>query len=157
MNDIVKKVSVMIATGGPVGAGPLGALVYSLLAFPVLVMFNGLYYFSAHMAWAVLLAVAAVSVISILVVRSTEYESVIVVDKVLGLICALLFVPWSLKIMAVGFALFHMMRFVLPIICKVFFSFDVKQKLGYAHVVVPSVLTGVMVNFVLRFALWLAR
>ena len=154
---MLKKVSVMVATGGPVGAGPLGALVYSLLALPVLVLFNGVHYFSVQLAWAILLIVSAAAVISILAIRSTEYESVIVVDKVLGMICALLFIPWSLKVIAVGFALFHVMRFVLPIVCKVFFSFDVKQKLGYASVVVPSVLTGVLVNIVLRFALWLAR
>lgn len=157
MNTKFKPICANIVSCGGLGQGPLGSLICSLGAFPLLALFNLLYYFSGTAAWILLALLFAVALIAISVSSWLPEPPDMLIDKVLGLMLAFLRVPPSIKFAVVGFFAFHSIRLLVPIVLKNSTNFDLHARCGMLGSLVASSVAGVLVNAILHFTLWIVR
>jgi len=159
MNKIQKACS-MIATCGWCGSLPFGGLLCSSLAIPLVFLFRFLNTLSPWLYWWTVALAVVVMIVSIhFSFRSQKsfYDRTIVLDKIFGLMLALIDMPLNIKIMIVGFCGFHLVRMFTPMFLRRTFSIDLIDMSNMLGVVVPSLLSGVVVNLALRLILWVAH
>ena len=152
----IKKACAMVASFGPLGCLPLGIVLCSLLAFPLLGLVGVLGYISPALGMWFFVLMAMVLLGATLYVMG-DPDIVLVADKVVGLALAHVTLPLTFKLMLISFLGFHAVRLIVPFLIKRFVGYNMHEHLGMLSVVVASVLSGVIINIALRLVVWIAH
>jgi hypothetical protein len=158
METKIKKWCLKIASLGRVGYFPFGAQFAALLALPVIFILGWIYAMSL-LAFCIifilsfLLAIGAV--FSALNFECDCHPGVIVVPNLLGAVIAFMFIPLTIKFIAVGLALFFIMQYLLPHVITRAFGFKPEQWPLWCALLVFDILSGLVVNWFLLFIKWM--
>ena len=151
----IKAFCFRIATLGGLGERLGGSIIASLLAIPALFFLRTLYWFS-HTIFFVSVGVIALG--SFLIINmALRYEidkdpSVIVLDKFLAFILVFAGIYPSIKILIVGFILFHLFRFFLPILCYRLWNINFYE---FPLRMFSALFSGALLNLFFRLVLWI--
>ena len=156
MFDVVKKYSAHVVSCGVSFQLPLGTMIGSLLAFPLLGLEQMLAYFSATLAFWFLFVVALVSLVSLYVVTLTYDEIPLVIDKVLGLAIFCKGQGWAIKLMMVSFVFFHVLRGLFPFLVKKIVGHSISFG-TFLDILWPSITAGIAGNVLMRFMMWVGH
>jgi hypothetical protein len=157
--NLFKKICAAIVSGGIPAQFPLGTVAGSLLAIPLLMAFRlANRFFPNFDLWLIGIFVF-VALIPLLIVLQFEKDQVppLVIDKIMGLLIAFIQIPFSLKLIAIGFGAYHMMRTFLPFLAKQLFNIDIYRMGTFVGILLHSCLAGLITNLLIRLALWIAR
>ena len=153
----IKDISFAVATFGKIGEWKGGFLLASLAAFPVLFLTRGVYDIAPdfyYWFFAILLILSFVCIYLAINFISDKYPSVIVLDKVLGMMLTFFLIPLKFKLMLFGFILFHAINLLRPYV----FSKNLGQRiddlpLGLG-IIAGDLVSGLMSNIILQLMVW---
>jgi phosphatidylglycerophosphatase A len=160
MNETLKKIAEFIVSCGIDSHLPLSNLWGSLLAFPALLLFRLIYYYvSPVVGIAFLGCMVFAAVISLYIVFNTAAEEspLFLIDKVLGLMLVFMHLTFTFKLMIIGVCAYHVVRVVLPFLSNRLLGFDFLRLGSTLSILLPSLLSGFLVNGFLVFVFWVAR
>ena len=158
----LKEKCLFIATCGTIGSWRFGGILASLIAFPIVFGMKTLYWFDPHLAAITAAALIFLTLVIIhisLNVIAQQDASAIVIDRLIGLSMAFMYVPIALnpyKFILVGFFFFHLLYFFIK-------SHQWDQLISLSSlptvvsVVAPSILAGISVQLFFRLMLWIVR
>lgn len=135
-----------------------GGVIASLLAFPAIFAIKALYWLDHQSASIVVVTAIFLLMIIVQVALNTpgeEDSSMIVVDRVVGMSIAFMYVPFSVKFLVIGFLLFHFFYYVFPLIIQSAWKIDVGALPGVLAVSVSSMVSGLVVQLFFRILTWL--
>jgi hypothetical protein len=137
---------------------PLGTVLGSLIALPLIAVWRFAYdYAPAPAMWIALGLFLVIALASLVVSRlPVEEKPLFVADKVAGLVFVFIGVPLTLKLVVIGIILFHTLRALLPLNPYDHYIRMIKF-IGIEHNIFYSVLSGCAVSLLLQCALWIAR
>lgn len=157
MNKI-KEICFNVATFGKLGEWWIGGFLSTVAAFPILFSGRLLYDVSPNLFWWSILVLFILSFVSIylaLNVISDEYPSVIVLDKVWGMIVAFAYIPLQWKLILFGFVLFHLINFLRPLLfCKTLGK-KIDELPFHLGVIVGDLVSGLICNLFLQLIVWI--
>lgn len=156
-----------IATCGSLGAMPGGGLIASLLAIPLTLMTHLVHWLNPFSYWVILGIIFLIGVLSIYITMSMSIDqdfSVIVVDKVLGLLIAYCCIALSLKLYIAGFCLFHIANILVPLVLTRAYDIVNNYRLSsfgrlsqLVAIMARDILAGISVHILLRIVVWLGH
>jgi phosphatidylglycerophosphatase A len=156
----IREKCVEIATCGPLGRMRFGGMIASLLAFPITFAMTGLYWLDHQSASIVLTAsIFFIMIVSHIALKTPGEQdpSMIVVDRVIGLSIALMYISFSIKFFIVGFLLFHLLHYIFPLVMQSAWKIDIAELPGVLAVVTSSMVSGLIVQIVFRVLAWFIR
>lgn len=156
-----------IATCGPLGAMPGGRLIASLLAIPLTLLMGVLHWLNPFFYWMTFGGIFFVGVLSIYLAMSMSIDqdfSVIVVDKVLGLMIVYCCIALSFKLYIAGFFLFHVANLLVPLaLTRAYDIVNSYQLSSFGRlsqlvaIMARDILAGISVHILLRIVVWLGH
>lgn len=149
-----------ISTCGPLGEMRGGSLLASLFAVPLVFILRLINWLSPHIDFILYAMLMLLCVLSLYVAAralSDQDTSVIVLDKMLGLSIAYWCIPFSFKIYAMGFLLFHCVNFMLPMLIAKTWDIHIDRFPHVIGIIASDVLAGISIHFLLRIVVWLAH
>lgn len=151
----IKALSFYIATFGGLGEHLGGSVIASLLGVPALFLLRMLHNIHSSLFFTLTAVLAIIS--GVIVYLALRYEtdkdpSVIVIDKWWGFIIAFAGIQPTIKIFIVGFFLYHIFRFFIPIL-----SFKLWHINFYELPLrmFNAVTAGVLLNLFFRLIIWI--
>ncbi len=150
----------MIATCGNMGNFRLGGLLASLLAYPIIFGMKALYWIDPHLASIVTTVLIFISLVIVHIAVNTiseEDTSMIVIDRVVGLSLAFMYVPFTFKFILVGFIFFHLLYNLYPIIIENSLNLNVESLPSLLSVSSASILSGISVQLFFRLMMWIVH
>ena len=155
-----KKVSYIIATAGLLGEKLFGGILASLLAIPLVLALATLSLLGANLFYW-LLSVAAVLVLIVtqwaLLYDPERAPKSIAIDKIIGLLIALIGVPFTLKVILFGVIFFHLVnQFHVFRFYRIVTAWLEKLP-GVLGILIPDIVSGILVNGVIHVIIWVAR
>jgi hypothetical protein len=156
MNEALKKFFSTIISFGLPHYLPLATIVGSVLAVPLIVVWRLVYRMMPHVACGLLLTYVVVVLVALFIVVRLPHEEMprFVADKVAGLFIAFTWIPLTIRIVFVGFCLFHAIRVLLPFVMKNFLSIDCERYGLFAATVIYMMLSGLAANGCLHIMQW---
>ncbi|MFA5306340.1 MAG: hypothetical protein WC365_02730 [Candidatus Babeliales bacterium] len=154
----IRKLSAIIVSLGIPHTMPLGTIIGSLVALPLIEFWRlASIYIPNIMMWCALVFFAIIALSSLLVISlPIEEQPPFVADKVAGLIFVFMGIPLTIKLMIIGIVLFHALRSLLP-----YNKYDRYLKflklIGAENNIFYSIISGLAINMLLHFALWIAQ
>ncbi|MFA6263614.1 MAG: hypothetical protein WCW33_03395 [Candidatus Babeliales bacterium] len=158
MTNIVSKWCLRIVSLGIPAHVPLGTIIGSLVALPLVALWRIAYdYAPTPMMWFALSAFIVAALTSFVASRvPAEQAPLFVIDKVAGLVFVFMGIPLTFKLMVIGVVLFHLLRILLPL-NKYDNYVQMIKFIGTENNIFYSVLSGLAINILLHFALWVAH
>lgn len=156
----IKEIFFSIATCGPLGTMHFGGLLASLLALPIVFLGSMLYWFNPALYYVFLgiaLLLATLAIYITLTMPSEQDSSVIVLDRVIGLTLVYCSLGLTIKLYAVGFALFHITNFILPWMLAKIWDIHLNLLPSVIGIVAGDVLAGITIHILLKLIMWLAH
>ncbi len=132
-----------------------GSIMATGLAIPTLFLLRALYWCNATIFFSSITAITLASLLIIYLALQHETDkdpSVIVLDKFLAFLIAFFAIHPSIKIIIVGFLLFHAFRFFLPILCYRLWAINFYE---FPLRMFSALLSGLILNIFLRLVLWI--
>jgi len=156
MNEMLKKFFSTIISFGLPHYLPLASLLGSLLAIPFIIGWRLVCDLMPPIAHGLLLAYIVVMVVALFFVARLPHDQQprFVADKVAGLFVTFAWIPLAVRVMLVGFCLFHIIRVLLPLIMKKLLNIDCERFGLFVATVVYTVLSGAVANGIVRIMLW---
>lgn len=151
----LKEFCFRIATFNGLGERLGGSLFATLLAIPALFFLRGLYWFNNTTFFIAISIVAALAFIIINMALRHHLDrdpSVIVLDKFLAFIVVFAGIQPNIKIIVVGFLLFHLFRFFLPILSYRLWHINFYE---LPLSMFSGICAGILLNFFFRLVLWI--
>ncbi len=152
----IKAFSFQIASFWGLGERLGGSIMASLLAIPALFLLRTLYWVNTnafYISMTVLILGSFFIIHLALCHKINKDPSVIVLDKFLAFIIALTAIQPSIKIIVVGFMLFHLLRFFVPILCYRLWNINFYE---FPLRMFSAVAAGLILNLFFRLVLWIA-
>lgn len=146
----LSQISLSIVTLRGLGKTKIGRVLASILALPLLLflkLFNQInpYLFYASIGFVLFISIG--SILFSIKNLSPEDKDCIVWDRIFGLMLAFIYIPLRFKLMVFGVIFFSILRFSF---------WGMQDKLtGLSGMFVSSFVSGLIVNFLLRFMLWI--
>ena len=168
----IGALSRQIASVGRLGRFPFGGIIFSVTGLFIMYLFQAVLALQTRALLAVTggLTLVILVILQIAVTSSrpsSEVEgqssqdhydkSTIIIDRILGMICAFLLVPGKLKIMLFGFVLFHVFSLGQYLVQFRGFSRRLSDLPGVLGVVADDILSGVLVNVFLQLMIWIVH
>jgi phosphatidylglycerophosphatase A len=160
MFEKCKEFCLKISSFGRLGEHTMGPYIASLAAIPLLAFFNSFLWVSTKSFY---LALGIFFLLSLLIMAKALFcicdkpPHVIVLDQVLGLMITLLWVPFTFKLICVGFILFHITNILVPILFEKSLHIDIKTLPNVIGLVTSDFIAGLLVNIILRTIIWISR
>lgn len=156
MKEKVKNWCFHLTSSGLPMHMPLGSVIGSLSIFPLLALFRLIDHIMPYISYWLLAIYCSISVVALYVSTSTQpkQQVMLVADKILGLGITFFTIPFSFKLMVIGFGFFHIIRMILPFISKKLSGLDVYGLGAFVSVIFLSLSSGLLSNGILRFILW---
>lgn len=153
----IEETCMKIATCGPLGTMRLAGLGASLLALPIFIGFKTLFWID-YQAASIILAtsIIALFVIMSIALHAPSYQPTqpIVIDRTIGMSLALMLVPWSIRLIAAGFTLFYLLRYLIPIIVQYGWKLETSHLPSIVALTWASLTSGILVQIILRMVVW---
>jgi len=172
----IKEISLEVVTFGKLGYIKFGDIIASAFAIPFLFLFKGLYeinesifYWSISLGLILSIIIIQIAIQKKPVEKSEDEESEpevidtecgeakIVLDKIIGVMAAFIYVPLKLRVVIFGFVLFHIINTF-----QVFAFY--KRIIKYAEnlpgalgIIGSDILSGLLVNLFLQLIYWVMR
>jgi phosphatidylglycerophosphatase A len=158
MANLVSKWCSRIVSCGIPPHVPLGTIIGSLVALPLVALWRIAYdYTPTPMMWFALGAFIIAALASFVASRVPAEEApLFVIDKVAGLVFVFMGISLTLKLMVIGVVLFHALRVLIPL-NKYDHYVQMVRFIGTENNIFYSVLSGLAINILLHFALWIAH
>lgn len=156
----LKEWCLKVASLGSIGYLPFGAQVAALLALPVLGILGWLlvlHAFIFYVAIGGIFLLVLSSVYGALWCECDHHPGVIVLNNFLGMLVALIFIPLSIKFVAIGFLLFYLIKFLVPLVIKTVLHIDLDRLPLFVTLIGIDVIAGLLVNIFLQFVWWMAH
>ena len=159
MINAVKRVALVIVSCGIRHHFPFAKLLGSLLFIPLhfLIRFSYSFFPTATMIAGATFFLLSLIALYLVLTEPSDHHPVLVLDKVFGLLLTFTAIPLTLKLGAVGFCAFHALRIVMPFVSKRLLNFDFYCLGNVLSFLLPSLLSGALVNMSLRLALWATK
>lgn len=156
----IKEWCLKIASLGTIGHLPFGAQVAALVAFPILVILAWLLALSPfifYLTTGLIVVVALAAILGALCCECDHHPGVIVLNNFLGMLIAYMFIPLTIKFAAIGFLLFYLVKFLVPLVIKTVVGIDLDRWPVFVQLVGVDLLAGLLVNIFLQFVWWMAH
>jgi phosphatidylglycerophosphatase A len=156
----IKEWCLKIASLGTIGHLPLGAQIAALLAFPVLIVLGWLCWLSAIAFYPIatfLVVLIVAAVYGALRCECDHHPGVIVINNLLGMLVAFMFIPLTIKFAAIGFLLFYITKYILPFVLKKLCKCEFDRWPLLLTLLGVDVVAGFVVNIFLQFVWWMAH
>lgn len=157
IKENLKTFSLQIATFGSLGEWSFGGILASTIAIPLILLFRSLFWLNQTLFYAT----AALGVILTIVVIQFSYDQdpehahyTVVLDKIIGVMISLLFLPLSWRIIIFSFCLFHIINRLQPIIFYRRLVRYINRLPGAIGILGADILSGVLVNFFIQLIAW---
>jgi hypothetical protein len=140
---------------------PLGTLLGSLMAFPLIILGNVLVHYAPMALCWIIMGALCIAIVALLIASrlSAEQTPLFVIDKIIGLIFAFtcfFTIELNVKRALIGFVVFHGLRVLMPM--NKYVRYLELFKLGATdNNSFYSVISGLIVNLVLGFSIWFAQ
>ena len=153
----LKELAFSIATFGVIGQWLTRSLVASAIAIPASLIFKGLYIIHSPttIVLASMLIILGIFLIQLAVWQAPEKTPTIVLDKFMGAIIVLAYIPFTIKFAVVGYMLFHIFNVFFPFIVWKMYGRSMHNLPGAMGIVASDFFAGVFANLVLQSAIWL--
>jgi len=142
-----------ISTLWGLGEWKTGSLLSSLLAFPILLIGKIIYRFLPH----VIYWISGIGLFFSFLIVSLAYgfltdkdKSTIVLDRIIGMIVAFLYIPLTFKLMIVGFILFHVIKFFTTFLFYKISNRKMESLFGGVGTVLGDIVSGLLCNVILQ-------
>jgi phosphatidylglycerophosphatase A len=151
------RIFLSLLTVGSVGKKPIGRFLSPLIAFPLLIIYKLVYFLNPYSFYLLLLTTVLFSIVALAMITGkkqsfpeelSEKQKEVVLDRIFGMAFAFVKITMRFKLIIFGFIFFSVLRFLLVE------SIDSDRKNIYYSVAV-SMLSGFIVNILLRFMIWL--
>lgn len=154
----IKEYSFRYATLWGLGERRFCSVLASFIAIPALIIAHGCLWTHVYVFYFVLFLFIVTSIFSLvfsLLYVSDRDSSVIVLNRVLGVMLAFWGIPLTLKFIFIGFILFYASFFGLPFLLNKFNIRRLDTLPSVFGILAPDLLAGFVVNLFLRFVLWM--
>lgn len=151
----IKERAFHIATLWGIGERFGGSFLATLVAIPALFLLRAGYVLSPSIFYVVTLVALLMSalVIYLALHHQTDRDpSVIVLDKFWAFIIVFVQISFSVKLFVVGFLLFHLLRFFLPMLSYRLWNINFYE---YPLRMFNAIVAGCVLNIFFRLVLWL--
>jgi hypothetical protein len=157
MIEKIKNIFVQIATFNLLGSYFLGGIISSLLAIPVLYFLQLGYHALPHISYSIWFVIVLICLVSIYIALK-EHKNDIILHKFIGVMIVFFNIYLNLKILFSGILLFYFLDFIIPkFIFKHYNSDEHVRIVQMFYLIIPSVVSGFIVNLFLSFVLWIAH
>lgn len=156
----IKEWCLKVASLGNIGHLPFGAQVAALAAFPVLVILGWLLAVSPfifYLTVGLIVSVVLVAVYGALLCECDHHPGIIVLNNFLGILVACMFIPLTIKFAAIGFLLFYLVKFTVPLVIKAVFKIELERWPIFLQLIGIDFVAGLLVNIFLQFVWWMAH
>lgn len=162
MIEKIKNFFIQIATLKPIGSWFLGGIISAFLAIPFLYCLQFIYSYLPHissMGWFLIVLFCLISIGLAL----KEHKNEIVLDKFIGIMITFFNINLTFKVVCFGIILFYVLDFLIPKFIFKCDDFSEQNSSGHGriiqmiHLIIPSMLSGVIINIFLHFVLWIAH
>ena len=149
-----------VSTLGPVGGYRLKNQIAPLFAIPLLYFVRIIsvikpgFVFLFFILLALFISIASHLALNFL---TDESPSHLVINKVVGFFLALVSIPFGLKFLITGYALFLIADIFWPFVFSHVWNINLKNLPGILGFLLESVIAGATVNIFFRLVVWLAR
>jgi len=153
----LSQFSFEFATLYKLGESHLGKFLASLLAFPLLFLFRMIYYWNTTIFYWICLILGALIfvVVNFALKYTTDLDSsVIVWDKIIGLMVAFISIPLRIKLILFGYLLFYIILISKHSLFGTYLSEKLDKLPGVFGIFATDIVIGFIVNFFLRFMIW---
>ena len=153
----VKSWSFKVATLWSLGEWWLGGIFASTLAIPFLLLLQSVFWLSQPLFyWSIALgAIIFLVLIQWALLHDPDKEpSVIVLDKIIGVMIAFAYVPLQWRIIVFGFIVFHILNKLRPFLPYRRIMRLLDRLPGVFGVLSGDILSGLLVNFFLQLIAW---
>ncbi len=156
----IKEICFNIATLGTIGEWKTGGLVASLLAIPLLFILRAIRWVKP--AFHVTAIILIVALIALCIHFALHYQtdkdpSILILDKPIGFMIVLFGIPFSLKLMLIGFLLFHALTFFMPTLTQKLWDLNFDNLPDILGIFANDLVSGFIVNIFLHMILWIAQ
>jgi len=159
MMEKIKNICLFMATAGGIGRLPLGSILASFLAIPLLGLLKLCFYMSPALCWWVIMIFGCLILFSLFcAIHMTTTVDVgdVVTDKLMGLMVALAAHPLKVRAVVVAIIGFHLVRLYVPYLLRKFHVSLLGNTDHFAGMVFCSGLAGLIVNLLLHLMFWVA-
>ncbi len=157
MLEKIKNILIRVATLNSIGNVFLGGIISTLLAIPFIYLLQFIYTLLPglfHSLWVVIILLCLMSIYTAL----RDNSKSIILHKFIGAMIAFYYVPLTLKIVFSGIILFYLCDYLIPLLI---FKKEEQTEIGkikqMIHLLVPSIVSGIVVNIFFHFVLWIAH
>jgi len=157
VSEKIKTVCYAIATLGSLGEWALGGVFASALAIPLLFLYRSVYWLSGTIFyWLVVSSIALSALIMQVALQRTEatVRSPIVLDKIIGVMIALIGIQLRWRVVIFGFILFHFLNTLKPFWWYRSVIDRIERIPGVMGLVGSDLLSGALVNVFLHLITW---
>ena len=144
-----KNILYRIVTLNIAGNYPLGGIMASTFAFPLIILGRMLYIFSIDLFYnsLILFTLLFISCIHI-VLQSlpTEKQNTIVINRLLGLLIGYYYIPMQIKFIILSLMVFHMIRSLTSQVVISRWNIDLEAMTGLTGIFSLDIISGVITN-----------
>lgn len=151
----IKALSFSISTFGGLGERLGGSLVASLLAVPAYFLLRMLYWYNSSLFITIATLLSIFSIVITYLALHHEIDkdpSVIVIDKWWGFLLAFVGINPSIKMFFVGFVLYHLFRFFIPILSFRLWHINFYE---LPSRLLNALVAGILLNLFFRLIIWI--
>lgn len=159
MIEKIKNICLFIATAGGLGGLPLGSIISSFLAIPLLGLLKLCFYMSPIACWWIIMFLGGLILFSLFVsihMTTTIEVDDVVTDKIMGLMLALAAHPLKVRAVVVALIGFHLVRLYIPYLFRKLPVSLLGNTDHFTGMVFCSGLSGIIINLVLHLMFWVA-